>query len=797
MKHAHDMPGGMFESLFERVPQLLCVVGSDGRIIRANAQWESVLGYDRAELEGTSLLDFAHPDDIDRCATEVERALSGEKVQGFVARARAKDGTYRVTEWVASCPDGRHLFAAAWDITAQAQVAADLADQRLLLGETEAAASIGTWRVDLATRRSVWSDEMFRILGTERATPPESIAVFLEHTVHPEDRELLSQAIASVREDRAPESVDCRIVRPDGAIRWVHTQTRQHLGTDGAPVAVVGFVQDVTERKEAELALAASETMLKESQQVARVGHYVFDLANDWWDGSEVLYDVFGIGPDYVRDFDGWVSLSHPDDLEAMRSYVVDEVLGRRAPFDKQYRIVRPSDGAVRWMYGHGRLDLDGDGRPVSLFGVIQDITELKEVEERFRNERDQMARIMDTSQVGIALIDTTGRITMANHRAEEVLGLTKDGITARQYNAPEWDATTVDGEPFPPDEEPVAQVWATGEPVWGVRQNIERPDGARVALSINAAPLLGEDGTLSGVVTVFDDITETVRANIEIRRLNEDLEGRVRERTAELEAAMGSLAAMNVELEAASAAKSRLLANMSHELRTPLNSVIGFSTILLQGMAGPLNEEQQRQLEMIKRGGKTLLSLVNDILDLTRVEAGATRLELSDFVVDDVVGMVVESMRPLAEERGLVLDASLGCPGLAMHSDSRKIVQVLLNLLSNAVKFTDEGSVSCECEARDGDVVFRVTDTGIGILDDELPLIMEDFHQVDRIDDGMKPRGTGLGLAISWRLAAMLGGTLTAESSLGEGSTFTLRVPARVDRRSSDSAHVPTAPVS
>jgi PAS domain S-box-containing protein len=787
MTDAHDMPGGMFESLFESVPQLLCVIDADRRMVRVNAHWQSMLGYGAAEIEGTPVLDLAHPDDVDQCSAAIDRAMSGEPVHGFVTRSRAKDGTYHVTEWEASSPDGVLLFAAARDVTEQTELAGQLEDQRAVLDETEAAANIGTWRVDLATARGEMSDTMYRILGLEPGDPPERIGGIVETAVHPDDRAALRSAMAIVREGGGPVPIDCRIVRPDGSLRWVHAGARLHLGPDGVTLTLDGFAQDITERKEAELALAASEAMLRESQQVARVGHYVFDVPGDHWDGSEVLYEIFGISPEYVRDFDGWVNLCHADDLEPMRSYVTDEVLGARAAFDRQYRIVRPSDGAVRWMYGHGRLDLDADGRPVSLFGVIQDITELKRVEERLTQERDRLTAIMETSRVGIVFVGLDRRITLANRRAEEVMGLSRADITSRAYDAPDWRSATLTGEPLPAEEYAVARVIATLAPVRDVRQAIEWPDGRRVLISTNAAPLLDEAGRLSGVVAVFDDITEAVRADEEIRRLNEDLEGRVHERTTEVEAAMRSLADVNLKLEEASAAKSRLLANMSHELRTPLNSVIGFSTILLQGMAGPLNEEQQRQLEMIKRGGKSLLALVDDILDLTRVESGVTQLELSDFVVDDVMSHLVESVRPLAEEKALDLRVSAECPGQVMHSDQGKIGQILLNLLSNAVKFTDEGSVTCECLPQGDDVVFRVTDTGIGIPAEEIPLIMEDFHQVDRITDGMKPRGTGLGLAISWRLARMLGGSLTAESVLGQGSTFTLRVPTKLMRRATD----------
>jgi PAS domain S-box-containing protein len=788
MSTAEPSHGDTLESLFEVVPQLLCVIGPDGRLERVNPQSKVMMGFEPCEIEGTSLLDLAHPDDVEAVSAALAAAQAGQTVLDFSARFRAKDGSFHDLQCRAGSRGGRSIFASARDVTVETATAAELERQRTLLAETERAAHIGSFRIDPATLRGSRSDGILALFGVERDRTEYEIGDLAEHVVHPDDMAQWHRAIDSALTGRLEQgAVELRFMRSDGAIRWGHLQIRQELGADGKPVALVGFVQDITERKEADLALVEGESLLKESQQVARVGHYLFDTVADHWDGSEVLYDIFGIGPDHVRDFEGWVGLCHPDDQEMMRRYVLEEVLGRRALFDKQYRIVRPSDGATRWMSGHGRLNLDGDGTPVSLFGVIQDITEIKDVEEQLRVEKDNLAGIMDTSPVGILLVGPDGQITMANRRAVETLGIPKGDITARTFDGPQWQSMTMEGRPFAREELPVGRVLDSGRPVWDARMAVGSPDGEQRFLSVNAAPLLDLDGTLSGVVAAINDITAFVHAEGETRGLNQDLEGRVRERTAEVESAMRSLAEMNLRLEEASAAKSRLLANMSHELRTPLNSVIGFSTILLQDMAGPLNDEQRRQLEMIKRAGRMLLSLVDEVLDLSRVEAGASRLELSDFPVDDAVAATMESMQPLAQEKGLTLDVSVGCRGLTMHSDAGKLAQILLNLLSNAIKFTDQGTVACECESHNGEVVFRVTDTGIGIPDDELPLIMEDFHQVDRLEDGMKPHGTGLGLAISWRLADMLGGTLTAESRLGEGSTFTLRVPARLERRAAN----------
>jgi len=295
------------------------------------------------------------------------------------------------------------------------------------------------------------------------------------------------------------------------------------------------------------------------------------------------------------------------------------------------------------------------------------------------------------------------------------------------------------------------------------------KPDGT-TWIRINAAPISAEG---YGVAIAYDDITDRKHAEDELAKHKAGLEALVSERTEEL-------VRSNEALREASEAKSRFLANMSHELRTPLNSVIGFSGILLQGMTGPLADEQRRQIEMVHASGDRLLELVNDILDLARIESGATRIDPTTFDLRETLSSTVRTVTPLASEKGLTLDFVRPQRVIRMTTDRKKVEQIVVNLLTNAVKFTDRGTVTLTANSVDGGIEIAVADTGIGIPTAQLPYIMDDFHQVDRAD-GMKPQGTGLGLAISRRLAEMLGGSLTAESRIGRGSVFTVRLPRAV----------------
>jgi signal transduction histidine kinase len=250
-------------------------------------------------------------------------------------------------------------------------------------------------------------------------------------------------------------------------------------------------------------------------------------------------------------------------------------------------------------------------------------------------------------------------------------------------------------------------------------------------------------------------------------------LERLVEERTEEL-------AAANEELEAASETKDRFLASISHELRTPLNSILGFSGVLLQGMAGELNEEQRRQVQMMNNSGRQLLELVNDVLDLAKITSGTVPLHLAKVDVSDVVERSAAVFRPGLADRGIPLEVRLMCKDPVIESDERRLGQILLNVLSNAEKYTEGGSVTVVVR-EDGDdrIAIDVRDTGIGISQEHLPHVFDEFYQIEHPRPSTDS-GTGLGLAICARLATQLGGEITAKSRLRAGSVFTLRLPVR-----------------
>ncbi len=347
----------------------------------------------------------------------------------------------------------------------------------------------------------------------------------------------------------------------------------------------------------------------------------------------------------------------------------------------------------------------------------------------------------------------------------------------------PEELVETLRAAPIPKGEGALGRMAVTGEPI----QIRDIADEARYQSrlkqmlirlgyrSLLAVPLLREDHLLGGLVvnrksageftTQVIDLLKTFATQSALAIQNARLFREIEEKSR--------------ELETASRHKSEFLANMSHELRTPLNAIIGFSEVLSERMFGDINEKQAEYLRDILESGQHLLSLINDILDLSKIEAGRMELEPADFDLPSAIDNTLSLVRERAHRRGITLDRTLDERLGMIHADERKVKQVLLNLLSNALKFTPEGGrIHVRADVHQGDAEISVTDTGIGISPEDQAAVFEEFRQVGAA--AKKVEGTGLGLAISRKFIELHGGSIRVESQSGKGSTFTFALPLR-----------------
>ncbi|MCM8611427.1 ATP-binding protein [Accumulibacter sp.] len=399
--------------------------------------------------------------------------------------------------------------------------------------------------------------------------------------------------------------------------------------------------------------------------------------------------------------------------------------------------------------------------------------------EEALRRSEQSYRMLFETVPQGIVYQDVEGCITAANPAAERILGMGWQQLRGRGSSDPCWQALREDGSVFPGDQHPGMVALRTGQPVRDVVMGVFNPvRGQHVWIDVIAMPLF-RDGRLVEVYTCFEDITEHRRAESELEHHRLHLEELVATRTVELAAARDAA-------EAASRAKSVFLANMSHEIRTPMNAIIGLTHLLRRTASDP---RQQAQLARITGAAQHLLAIINDILDLSKIEAGKLDLDPANFELQAVLDRisVVCSGQAVAKGLDLMFDIDPGLPA-GLHGDAMRLTQVLLNLVGNALKFTERGSVllrarKVEETAADVLVRFEVRDTGIGIASESLGRLFGAFEQAD----GSTTRrygGTGLGLAISQRLVRLMGGTIEVDSRAGEGSSFwfALRLGRRTD---------------
>jgi protein-histidine pros-kinase len=382
---------------------------------------------------------------------------------------------------------------------------------------------------------------------------------------------------------------------------------------------------------------------------------------------------------------------------------------------------------------------------------AVQRVLEEKRL--RTENKRafeaiSRLATIVESSDDAIIGTTLEGVITSWNKGAEKLYG----------YSAAEALGQLVSVLVLPDRSEEVTQILARlkrGESIEHHETVRVRKDGSLVDVSLSIFPLTDSRGEVTGLASIARDITKRKCAE---RVLQEK----------------------NLELENATLAKDRFLASMSHELRTPLNAILGFAGMLLMKLAGPLNPDQEKQLRTVQSSGKYLLSLINDLLDLAKIESGKVELHLQPVVCQNILAEVAAQLAPLAESKGLQLEVSEPETEVVVRTDRRALTQVVLNLANNAIKFTDKGYVRLDLQRRgekQSFVEFSVADSGMGIRPEDQARLFEAFVRVE--DPAARHReGTGLGLHLSRKLAGLLGARIRLESQYGTGSKFTVSMP-------------------
>jgi PAS domain S-box-containing protein len=708
------------------------------------------------------------------------------------------------------------------DLLQQSQASLELA---------QSVAHLGSWELDIATGRGTWSKEMSRLFHRDPSANPPVFEEFIQG-VYPEDRDAVQAALRRVGETGERVTVEHRYNSTQEGVRHFEVTVHAVKDAQGRPLRIAGTVLDITARKQTEARLSKlnrTYALLSEiNQLIVRVREptTLFDAAcrtaveqggfRMAWIGqpdpqTRQVRPVAhaGAAEGYLENLqivvdDSDMRDSYVSALRAGQHVVVNDIskdlrmgpwrasavrLGYRASAVFPLIVAGKIYGALN-LYA-SELDFFDQDELKLLDEMVADIAFAIEFieQEQQRQQSDEKLRASEaryrmlaenTSDVIWQMDVASGRFTYVSPSVQRLRGYTPEEVMALPPSmALTPESAREVGERMPLH---LASFQANNESIQSWVSELDQPhrDGHIVPTEVVTTFLRDAQTGALTVLGVSRDITARRRAEEALIEERNSLARRVNERTADLSRA-------NSELARAVQAKDEFLANMSHELRTPLNAILALSESLLEQFRGPLNQRQQESLRNIETTGRHLLALINDILDLSKVESGRLELHSDIVVIADVCETSLLFVKELAIKKQLQLAFQLSDQTAIMRADPKRLKQMLVNLLSNAVKFTEPGGRVClevNTDAEAGVIRFAIEDTGIGIPSAELARLFQPFIQLDS-SLSRQHEGTGLGLALVRRLAEMHGGSVSVQSEVGKGSCFLLALPY----------HAPTPP--
>jgi PAS domain S-box-containing protein len=624
------------------------------------------------------------------------------------------------------------------------------------LQEAQTISQLGSWTLDLSRNYLVWSAEIYRLFELELKQFEPTYESFL-NAVHPDDRSMVHQAYQDSLVHHTNYKIEHRLLMPDGRIKWVTERCRTDFEPDGIAIRSIGTVQDITERKLAELALTESHSLLM--AVIDAIPMRVF------WKDEKLKY--LGCNTAFALD----AGKNTPDELigkdDFQMSWAAQAILYRADDRDllatgiAKLGYEEPQttpDGQSIWLRT-SKIPLRNQGGHVfGVLGIYEDITQSKQSEELVR----KLSQVAEQSPESVLITDLNANIEYVNGAYLRNSGYSRAEVIGK--NPREFQANLNPKSTY-------LTMWQSLQNgnTWSGELYSRRKDGSQYTEWAVTSPLRNAQGVITHYVSIQEDITEKNRLAEELQEYRQGLELMVKQRTLELTCA-------RQQADESNRAKSEFLANMSHEIRTPLGAISGMAKLIRKE---PLTLSQTDKLKKLESAAQHLSATINDILDLSKIEANKLLLEEQPLSIATIFDNISNMLRESAQEKGLSLQVEVDPMPSGLVGDATRLGQALLNYASNAVKFTDTGSVTLRGKIQEDTadstlLRLEVQDTGVGISQEKLTKLFTAFVQADSTT-ARKYGGTGLGLVIAKRLAEAMGGEVGAASAVGEGSTFWL----------------------
>ena len=627
--------------------------------------------------------------------------------------------------------------------------------------EAESLAKIGNWELNLLEGTSTWSPGMYDIMdfdAEERTGHPTLLNLVCE-----QDKERITQLYSDIQAGKdVLRHTDFKVVTKRNREKNIFALIRKRTNSKGKTVSVYGIMQDITSRKNAERAIRESYDKVQDLYNNAPCGYHSIDTNGVFIDINDTELRWLGYKREEVIG-----KLTLPDIFEGHDPASL-EAFKKTGKLKDLTRLLKRKNGTIMHCLASASAIYDKDGTFLYSRTTLYDMTELKKVQDKLEESEAKYRALVEESSQMTFTTDAEGRFTYASNRLKQVIGYGDDDILGKQFA-------------FIYDED-----WRKKTIAFYIKQLSERVpettflfpiknyDGEKLWVE-QTAILATEEGKITGFRCVLHDVTERIKAHEAMQEATR-------------------LATHAKEMQ------ENFLSRMSHEIRTPMNGVVGMVNLL--GVS-PLDEKQRVYVDGIKESAVNMLRIINDILDVTKIQAGKMVFEETDFELAHLVNNVILSLKPVADDKNVLIASHIDnkIPH-TLIADPVRLNQILLNLGGNALKFTEEGSVIISVvqkELTNDNITleFKVTDTGIGIAADKLERVFESFTQAES-DTTRKYGGTGLGLTIAKQLIEQQNGTIKVKSDVGRGTTFSFTFHCKLNKggtttkKTEEPAHAP-----